>query len=156
MSELISVMSHCHVFILDPPAVPGPMQAAVVTADLGAAAADRACAAGAAAGRLVRGQVSGGGVGGRALSGRAPGLPHNGRVGVPQQQLCEVGLLQNLPALVYHGAAGQRGGGAGGWGEGQGGEGEAQGGGQGQGEGGSVRGEVDRGGVRGGVVGRRG
>lgn len=93
----------------DPPAVPGAMQAAVVAAGLGSGAAHRAGPAGAPAGRLVQhGQMGGGGVGGRPLGGRSPGLPHDGRVGVPEQQLGEVGLLEDLAALVHHGAAARR------------------------------------------------
>lgn len=89
-----------------PPAVPGAVQAAVAAAGFGAGAADGAGPAGAAAGRLVQhGQVGGGGVGGGALGGRPPGLPGDGSVGVPEQQLGEVGLLEDLTALVHHGAA---------------------------------------------------
>lgn len=132
------------------PAVPRAVQAAVVAAHLGACAADRAGPAGAAAGRLVQhGQVGGRGVGGGPLGGRAPGLPRDGRVGVPEQQLGEVGLLEHLSALVDHPAAGrpggggQGGGGAGGGGGGKGewrkgGQGETQEGGEGEGEGGGV------------------
>lgn len=93
----------------DPPAVPGAMQAAVVAAGLRSGAAHRAGPAGASAGRLVQhGQMGGGGVSGRSLGGRSPGLPHDGRVGVPEQQLGEVGLLEDLAALVHHGAAVRR------------------------------------------------
>lgn len=52
-------------------------------------------------------------MGGGALGGGAPGLPDHRRVGVPEQQLGEVGLLEDLAALVHHGAGeeGGRGGG---------------------------------------------
>lgn len=81
----------------------------MVAAGLRPGAAHRAGPAGAPAGRLVQhGQVGGGGVGGRSLGGRSPGLPHDGRVGVPEQQLGEVGLLEDLAALVHHGAAARR------------------------------------------------
>lgn len=86
----------------------------MVAAGFGAGAADRAGPAGASAGRLVQhGQVGGGGVSGGALGGGAPGLPHHRRVGVPEQQLGEVGLLEDLAALVHHGAGEGRGGGGG-------------------------------------------
>lgn len=92
-----------------PPAVPGALQAAVVAAGFGAAG--RAGPAGASAGGLIQhGQVGGGGVSGGALGGGAPGLPHHRRVGVPEQQPGEVGLLEDLAALVHHGAAAGRGG----------------------------------------------
>lgn len=95
----------------DPPAVPGAMQAAVVTARFRSGAAHGAGPAGASAGRLVQhGQMGGGGVGGRALGGRPPGLPRDRRVGVPEQQLGEVGLPEDLAALVHHGAAARGGG----------------------------------------------
>lgn len=143
----------------------------MVAAHLGSGAADRAGPAGAAAGRLVQhGQVRGGGVGGGPLGGRAPRLPHYGRVGVPEQQLGEVGLLEHLAALVDHPAAAGKGGGqgrrergGGGGGDGgdggwrQGGQGEAQEGGEGEGEGGVVIGVVEEdGGVCGAGGGRRG
>lgn len=95
----------------------------MVAAGFRPGAADRAGPAGAPAGRLVQhGQVGGGGVGGGALGGGAPGLPHHRRVGVPEQQLGEVGLLEDLAALVHQGAGeeggqGWRRGGRGGGGE---------------------------------------
>lgn len=46
-------------------------------------------------------------MGGGALGGGTPGLPHDRRVGVPEQQLGEVGLLEDLAALVHHGAGGE-------------------------------------------------
>lgn len=75
----------------------------MVAAHLGASAADGAGSTGAGAGWFVQhGQVGGGGVRGGALRGGAPRLPHDGCVGVPEQQLGEVGLLQNLTAVVDH------------------------------------------------------
>lgn len=114
----------------------------MVTAHLGASAVHRSGPAGAGAGRLVQhGQMGGGGVGGGSLGGRAPRLPHDGCVGVPVQQLGEVGLLENLTAVVDHPtAAGQGGGRRGGGGEGR--QGETQKGGEGQGEGGGAVGVV--------------
>lgn len=92
----------------------------MVAAHLGASAADRAGPAGAATGWFIQhGQVGGGGVGGGALGGGAPRLPHDGRVGVPEEQLGEVGLLEHLSALVDHPTAAGEGGGGGGGGEGQ-------------------------------------
>lgn len=75
----------------------------MITAHLGACAAHRAGPAGAGTGRFIQhGQVCGGGVGGGPLSGCAPRLPHDGRVGVPEEQLGEVWLLEHLPAFVDH------------------------------------------------------
>lgn len=136
----------------------------MVAAHLGASAAHRAGAAGAGAGRFIQhGQVGGRGVGGGPLGGGASGLPHNGCVGVPEQQLGEVGLLEHLSALVDHGTAageggGQGGGGGGGGGEWrQGGQGETQEGGEGEGEGsGVVRVVEEDGGVCGAGGGRGG
>lgn len=89
---------------------------------------------------------------GRPLRGRASGLPHDGCVGVPVQQMGEVGLLQHLSALVDHPTAagrGRRGGECG--------EGETQEGGEGEREGGGDVGVVgEDGGVGGAGSGRGG
>lgn len=137
------------------------MQAAVEAAHLGPGAADRAGPAGAGARRLVQhGQVGGGGVRGGALRGGASRLPHDGRVGVPEQQLSKVGLPQHLAALVDHRTAAGKGGRGGGGGGGtwrQGGQGQAEEGGEGEGEGGGVMGAVEKdGGVCGAGGGRGG
>lgn len=69
--------------------------------------------AGAGAGGLVQhGEVRGGGVGGGALRGRAPGLSHHRSVGVPEEELGEVGLLEHLTAVVHRAARGGGDGGA--------------------------------------------
>lgn len=49
---------------------------------------------------IHHGQLRGRGVGGGALRGSAPGFSDDGGVGVPQQGLGEVRLLQHLAALV--------------------------------------------------------
>lgn len=101
-------------------------------------------------------------MGGGPLGGGASGLPHNWCVGVPEQQLGEVGLLEHLSALVDHGTAAGEGGGQGGGGGGggewrQGGQGETQEGGEGEGEGsGVVRVVEEDGGVCGAGGGRGG
>lgn len=97
-------------------------------AHLAAGAADTTCPAGAPTGGLVQhGQVGGGSVGGGALRGRPPGLPRDGGVGVPQEQLSKIWLLEYLSALVDHTTGKGRGRGGRGEGEGRdGGEGEAE------------------------------
>lgn len=70
------------------------MQAAVVAAHF---AVDTA---GLAPLVIHHGQLGGRGVGGGALGGSAPGLSDDGGVGVPQEGLSEVRLLQHLAALV--------------------------------------------------------
>lgn len=58
--------------------------------------------AGAGAGGLVQhGEVRGGGMGWGALRGGAPRLSHHRSVGVPEEELGEVGLLEHLTALVH-------------------------------------------------------
>lgn len=49
---------------------------------------------------IHHGQLRGRGVGGGALRGSAPGFSDDGGVGVPQEGLGEVRLLQHLAALV--------------------------------------------------------
>lgn len=81
------------------PSISGAVQAAVEAAWFAAHAAG---AAGAGAGGLVQhGEVRGGGVSGGALRRSASRLPHHWGVGVPEEELGEVGLLQHLPALVH-------------------------------------------------------
>lgn len=70
------------------------MQAAVVAADFAVHAA------GFAPLLVQHGQLRGRGVRGGALRGSAPGFSDDGGVGVPQQGLGEVRLLQHLAALV--------------------------------------------------------
>ncbi len=50
-------------------------------------------------------------MGGGALCRGASRLPHHWGVGIPEEELGEVGLLQHLPALVHRAAEGGRGGG---------------------------------------------
>lgn len=139
----------------DPPAVSGAVQAAVVTAHLGASTAYRTGPAGAAAGRLVQhGQVGGGCVGGGPLGGCAPRLPHYGSVGVSVEQLGKIWLLEHLSAVIDHPTTA---GGRGGRGRGEFWEGETEEGGEGQGEGGGEMGVVEEdGGVGGAGSGRGG
>lgn len=70
------------------------MQAAVVAADFAVHAA------GFAPLLVQHRQLRGRGVSGGSLRGGAPGLSDDGGVGVPQQRLSKVRLLQHLAALV--------------------------------------------------------